>query len=30
MKNNAVWVFLLVMVIVPVVIGYVFNIGAVL
>jgi hypothetical protein len=30
MKDNAIWIFLLVMVIVPLIIGYVFNIGAVL
>ncbi len=30
MKNNSIMIFLLIMVIVPVIIGYVFNLGAVL
>ena len=30
MKNNSIMIFLLIMVIVPIIIGYVFNLGAVL
>mgnify|MGYP001131356421 FL=1 len=30
MKNNGIMIFLLIMVIVPLIIGYVFNLGAVL
>ena len=29
MKNNSIMIFLLIMVIVPIIIGYVFNLGAV-
>jgi hypothetical protein len=29
MKDNAIWIFLLIMVLVPVIIGFVFDIGAV-
>ncbi len=30
MKNNSIMIFLLIMVIVPLIIGYVFNLGAIL
>jgi len=30
MKNNGIMIFLLIMVLVPLIIGYVFNLGAVL
>ena len=30
MKNNGIMIFLLIMVIVPLIIGYVFNLGAIL
>ncbi len=29
MKNNSIMIFLLIMIIVPIIIGYIFNLGAV-